>query len=206
MLAPKAMGAGRYLGDASSRSSSSAARSLANSARFEIEPGGEPHIGVARPGVAIEAAVLAAAIGVDRPVESDVRRLVAGDDGLGLFPGDLGRERLGRLLARPAVVELLALLKLETARDVGRGAPPAPELGGHDAFGDRLGPWRGSAGGGADRGRVHGRVPDWNRTIGTTRSPPAFGASRPTSDFEGRASSGSPRRAPQGRGGRHPVG
>ena len=116
MLAPKAIGAGVYLGDASSRSSSSAAPSLANRRALEIEPGGEAHIGVGRPGVAIEAAVLAAAIGVDRAVERDVGRLVAGDDRPGLLPGHLGRERLGRLVARPAVVELLAPLESRSGR------------------------------------------------------------------------------------------
>ena len=144
MLAPKAMRRRPVFGRRQLALEQLGGALLGEQAGFEIEPGGEPHIGVGRPGVAIEAAVLAAAIGVDRPVESDVRRLVAGDDGLGLFPGDLGRERFKRLLARPAVVELLALLKLETAGDVGRGAAPAPELGGQDAFGDRLGRWRGS--------------------------------------------------------------
>jgi hypothetical protein len=114
---------------------------------------------VGRPRVAIKAAMLAAAIGVDRPVEANVGRFVAGDDGLGLFPGDLGRERLGGLVARPAVVEILALLEFEAARDIGRGAAPASEFGGHDAFGDRLGPVAGVRGGAADRGRVHRAVP-----------------------------------------------
>ena len=44
----------------------------------------------------------------------------------------------GASSARPAVVEILALLELETAGRVGRGAAPAPEVGGKDAFGDRL--------------------------------------------------------------------
>ena len=34
-----------------------------------------------RPGETVDAAVLATAIGVDRPVERDVGRRVAGDDG-----------------------------------------------------------------------------------------------------------------------------
>ena len=51
------------------------------------------------------------------------------------------------------------LLKLETAGRVGRGAAPAPELGGQDALGDRLGAVARVRGRGAGLGRVHGRVP-----------------------------------------------
>src|ERR1700734_3768625 len=112
-----------------------------------------------RPGVAVEAAVLAAAIGIDRAVESNVRRLVARDDGLGLFPRDLGRQWLWRFVARPAVVEILALLELEAAGGVGRGAASAPELGGQDAFGDRLRAMARIDGGSSAQGLVHGHVP-----------------------------------------------
>ena len=127
-------------------------------AGLEIEPGGETHVGVGGPGVAIEAAVLAAAVGIDRAVEGDVGRLVAGDDRLGLLPGDLGRERLGRLVAGPAVVERLALFEFETAGGVGRRAASAPEFGGQNAFGDRLGSVTRVRGGGLDRG--HGDGPE----------------------------------------------
>ncbi len=126
---------------------------------FEIEPGREPHIGVGRPGVAIKAAVLAAAIGIDRAVESNVRRLVARDDRLGLFPCDLGRQRFWRFVARPAVVELLALLELETAGCIGRGAATAPQIGGQDALGDRLRAMARVDGEGSAQARVHRHVP-----------------------------------------------
>ena len=125
-------------------------------AGLEIEPGREAHIGVARPRVAIEAAVLAAAVGIDRAVEGNVGRLVAGDDRSRLLPGDLGCERLGRFVLGPAVVERLAPLDLETAGGVGRGAASAPELGRQDAFGDRLGTMARVRDGGSERGRVHG--------------------------------------------------
>src|ERR1700741_5402108 len=39
---------------------------------FEIKTGGEPEKGVSRAGVAIDAAMLAAAIGVDRAVERNI--------------------------------------------------------------------------------------------------------------------------------------
>ena len=57
--------------------------------RFEIEPGRQPEIGVGRPREAIDAAVLAAAIGIDRAVEGNVRRVVAGDD----LAGGIDRHR-----------------------------------------------------------------------------------------------------------------
>ncbi len=47
---------------------------------FEIEAWRQAEIGVARPRIAIDAAVLATAIGVDRAVEADIGRVVASDD------------------------------------------------------------------------------------------------------------------------------
>src|SRR5262245_43532693 len=44
---------------------------------LEIEAGRKAHIGVARPRIAVDAAVLAATIGVDRAVEGYVGRFVA---------------------------------------------------------------------------------------------------------------------------------
>jgi hypothetical protein len=48
--------------------------------RFEVEPRRQAEIGVGRPREAIDAAVLAAAVRIDRTVESDIGRIVAGDD------------------------------------------------------------------------------------------------------------------------------
>ena len=48
---------------------------------FEIEARRQAEIGVGRPREAIDAAMLAAAIGIDRAVEGNVGRVVAGDDG-----------------------------------------------------------------------------------------------------------------------------
>ena len=73
--------------------------------------------------------MLAAAIRIDRPVEADIGRFVAGDDRFGLLPRDLGHQWLRRFVARPAVIEIFAFLKLEAARGVGRGAPPTPDFG-----------------------------------------------------------------------------
>jgi hypothetical protein len=48
---------------------------------LEIQAGRVAQIGVGRPGVAVDAAVAAAAIGIDRTLEADVGTVVAGDDG-----------------------------------------------------------------------------------------------------------------------------
>jgi hypothetical protein len=65
-------------------------------------------IGVRRPGEAIDAAVLAAAIGVDRAVKADVGRVVAGQDRLGMLDGDR-RPALRNAVQRLDAVEPFAL-------------------------------------------------------------------------------------------------
>ncbi len=55
---------------------------LDEDAAFEIEPGRQAEIGMRRTGEAIDAAVLAAAIGIDRAVEADIGRVVARYHGL----------------------------------------------------------------------------------------------------------------------------
>ena len=88
-------------------------------------------VAVRGPREAIDAAVLAAPIGVDGLVEADVGTVVAGDDALGRLAMNLGLE--GRKLAEafPAVVERLAQLALEAADAVGARAAPAPPLSVH---------------------------------------------------------------------------
>ena len=63
---------------------------------LEVEPRRQAEIGVGRARVAIGAAVFAAAIGIDRAVERDVGRLVAGDDRARPL-----ERHLGRAAARP---------------------------------------------------------------------------------------------------------
>ena len=98
---------------------------------LEIEPGRQALIGVGRPRVAIDAAVLAAAIGIDRAVEADIRRLVPADDLARLLDLHMGLERRQFLEAFPAVVERHLGGRLEPARGVGYGAAPAPAPGLH---------------------------------------------------------------------------
>ena len=91
---------------------------------LEVEPGRQAQMAVARAGVAIDAAVLAAAIGVDRLVERYVRQVVVRDDRACPVGEQLRRRsRLvgQRLEAAPAVVERLALEALEPALGIERG-------------------------------------------------------------------------------------
>ena len=60
---------------------------------LEIEPGGEAEIFVERAGVTIDAAVLAAAIGIDAGFEADVGAVVVGNDGAGAVFEELGARR-----------------------------------------------------------------------------------------------------------------
>ncbi len=53
---------------------------LGEDAGLEIESGREVQVRVARPGEAVDAAVLAAAVGIQRLLERQVRRVVAGND------------------------------------------------------------------------------------------------------------------------------
>src|SRR6185369_12033122 len=89
-------------------------------------------IGMGRPRVAVDAAVLAAAIRIDRLRERDVWRLVAGDDRarcVDRYRG-LDRRRLLRLLIEraPAVVDPNPGLRLEAAVRIGDGAAPLAGL------------------------------------------------------------------------------
>src|SRR5690606_33208374 len=72
---------------------------------FEIEPRGEAEISVAWPRVTIDAAMLAAAIRIDRAVETDIGRIVAGDDRARSVDRHAGLERRQLIEALPAIVE-----------------------------------------------------------------------------------------------------
>ena len=70
---------------------------------LEVQSGGEAEVLVGGTGVAVDAAVLAAAVGVQAVLEADVGRVVAREDGPGLVPEQLGRRRVaafGQALAR----------------------------------------------------------------------------------------------------------
>jgi hypothetical protein len=110
----------------SSAVSSCAASGLKNSRLSKSSPGRQAEEGVVGPGETVDAAVLAAPVGIDRAVEMDVRTAVAGDDGPGLVGQDHGRQLGGfGVLKRPAVVERFAGAILEPA---GRVAARAAAL------------------------------------------------------------------------------
>jgi len=81
-----------------------------------------------RPREAVDAAVLAAAIGIDRAVEADVGRVVAGDDLARGVDRNRGLERRQFLDASPAVVEGNPRHRLVAAGRVRLRAPPAAAL------------------------------------------------------------------------------
>src|SRR6476619_269278 len=87
---------------------------------------------MARPGVAVDTAVLAAAIRVNRSVEPDIRRVVAGDDRARRIYGELGLQprRLVVPGLIPPVVEGDPFLALEAACLVARGAASLARLDG----------------------------------------------------------------------------
>src|ERR1700687_2273152 len=81
-----------------------------------------------RPRETIDAAVLAAPIRVDRTVEADIGRIVAGDDLARGIDRDRGPERRQFVEALPAVVECNARFSLEASTGVGLRATAAPPL------------------------------------------------------------------------------
>ena len=99
---------------------------LGDDLRFKIEAGRQVQVAVRRPRVAVDAAVLAAPVGVERLAEVDVRRVVRGDEAARFFPGHLGARQRRRLFvaALPAVVEALAQVALEPVGEA--GALPRP--------------------------------------------------------------------------------
>src|SRR5215216_6867054 len=81
-----------------------------------------------RPREAIDAAMLTAAIGIDRTVEADVGRVVAGDDLARGIERYRGLERRQFVQALPAVVEGDPRFGLEPAARVGLCAAATPTL------------------------------------------------------------------------------
>src|SRR3954449_12006480 len=81
-----------------------------------------------RPREAVDAAMLATPVGVDGPVETDIGRIVAGDDLAGGIERDRCLERRQLIEALPAVIERDPRFSLETTAGVGLRAPAAPPL------------------------------------------------------------------------------
>src|SRR5438067_10230665 len=86
---------------------------------------------MARPRIAVDAAMLAAAIRVDRAVEADIGRVVAGDDRPRRVDRQNCRQPRRLFLQRaPAIIECDPLLALEAAGFVASGAASLARLGG----------------------------------------------------------------------------
>ncbi|MNL20851.1 hypothetical protein D3C87_1421190 [compost metagenome] len=72
--------------------------------------------------------MLAAAIGIDRPVETDIGAVVAGNRRFRLLDLHFRAERLELLECLPAIVERLAAFILEASARVQAGASAAPPI------------------------------------------------------------------------------
>ena len=92
---------------------------LVEQARFEIETRRQAEIGMGRPGEAVDAAMLAAAIGVERAVERHIGRSVARDHRAAGIRRQGGAQHGRRLVgAAPAVIHRMAGMGFEPARPV----------------------------------------------------------------------------------------
>ena len=88
---------------------------------------------------AVDAAMLASAIGIDRTVERHVWRIVARDDAARRVRRQRRPRRGRNVIGIPSVVHSLDPIGLETARRVGgRAAALACERSGHDAIMNRV--------------------------------------------------------------------
>ena len=113
VMADMTMGSGFQLGEASSCLKQLGGIGLGHDFGFEIEAAAEAEVFVVGPGEAVDAAVFAAAIGVEGPVEGDVGgRGDAVDDGLGAIEEDLafdaGGGAVGVLVFDGLAVDLFA--------------------------------------------------------------------------------------------------
>ena len=78
-------------------------------------------------GEAIDAAVLAAPIGVDRPVEGNVGGIVAGDDRPRSVPGEDGLKAARIGVPPPSVIGGNPVFELEPSRGIADGPRPLPQ-------------------------------------------------------------------------------
>jgi hypothetical protein len=96
---------------------------LVEELRLEVQPRREPEKGMARPRETVHAPVAAAAVGVDRLLESDVGRIVGGDDPTRTVRQYRLGEKIGRFLLVPSIIALFDRQRVESARGIGRRAP-----------------------------------------------------------------------------------
>src|ERR1700761_5459627 len=78
-----------------------------------------------RPSKAIDAAMLASPIRIDRTIERHIGRLVSRDDSTSGIFDEFSLERQGRLVGTaPAIVDGHAVMRLEAPDRIGDGATP----------------------------------------------------------------------------------
>ena len=131
VLTPTAMTSGTYDALPSACLSSAAALTFANSRVSKSRPGDRAEVAVRGAREAVDAAVLATAVRVERDAERDVGRRVPRQDRLRVLLGDRGLQR-HQVVDRgfdvrpgPPVVEALADVDLVTTPDIG-DRPAAP--------------------------------------------------------------------------------
>lgn len=94
---------------------------------LKIEAGGEAEVFVRRTRVAIDAAMLATAIGIHTGAEADVRAVIIGDDRLGVIDEELRAEQMV-VLGIPLLITL-QMNVLEAVRRVAGGTAHEPFFG-----------------------------------------------------------------------------
>ena len=93
-------------------------------AAFEILARRQAEKGMGRAGVTVGATMLAAAIDVDRAIESEIRRLVASDDGAAFVRLDSSFQLVERFIqTAPTIVAGLARIALISTRSIACGTP-----------------------------------------------------------------------------------
>jgi len=97
---------------------------LGDQPRLEVDARRQVPIGMTGPREAVDAAVFAASIGIDRAIETHVRRLVAGQYTLGRLQAHFGGAGRRHVLF-PAVIIRLAACRGETVVRVDRSAAAA---------------------------------------------------------------------------------
>ena len=98
---------------------------LGEQPRFEVQPGGQVVVGMGGPRKAIDAAVLAPAIGVDRTVERHIGRLVEGEDRLRPLLGHRGAQADGRAIE---ACHVIAPVAIDLARCKAKASGDRPRL------------------------------------------------------------------------------
>jgi hypothetical protein len=113
---------------------------LGNEAGLEIQSGRPAQVAVRGPGIAINAAVLAAPVGIEPHVEGQIGRLVAAQRRARLLPAQFGAQRRGlfilgaRFKAAPAIVEGLARVGGEAVRQLAGGTSPLDGMQGNGGW------------------------------------------------------------------------